>query len=86
MEAALKCLSSTLSVVSNLLDVLEQKQRELKRWELMMRVVAKELHINFSTMENFHHLPDLDDTRDFMYEFGMCLQDALNALKDQARQ
>ena len=66
------------------------------RWEQMMRIVAHVLQIEFSTMELFHiHLCSLPEgpideetegykaINDLLNEFGECIDDALNALKDQ---
>ena len=65
---------------------------ECRSWEQMMRIVAHVLQIEFSTMELFHiHLCSLTEgpidedkaINDLLNEFGECIDDALNALKDQ---
>jgi hypothetical protein len=86
MEAAVKCLSSTTSLVSKLVDVLEQRERELKRWEDMMRVLSKVYNIRLRTVHQFHQLPFTDEDKEtvLLNEFGKCM--AMDALKDQAPQ
>ena len=70
---------------------------ECRRWEQMMRIVARVLQIEFSTMELFHiHLCSLTEgpideetagdkaINDLLMEFGMCIDDALGMCIDDA--
>lgn len=70
---------------------------ECRSWEQMMRIVAHHLQIEFSEMELFHnHLSSLTEgptdeetagdkaINDLLNQFNECIDDALNALKDQA--
>ena len=77
----LESVSSCLRFVEKLLDVLEQIEKDRRRWEYMMRAVAIHLEMDFATIKKFHQHPDPEG--DFLHEFGECINDALNALKDQ---
>ena len=80
---SLKLVSSCVRLVEKLMDVLEQIEKDRRRWEYMMRAVAIHLEMDFATIKKFHQVPDPDDERNILHEFGECIDDALNALKDQ---